>query len=419
MINLKNIIQTYSKSVSNHPYIVLAITLLITGLALLGASNIQTESMDYKDMLPDNLEVITALDYINDQYGGSDSATIAIELVPNYKNSDEPRDVRDPKVISYINILSEMLLHVDDVTRVTSSSTLLKNLNGGILPKDLNKIVNLTKDNGLFDNYVSKDYSMTLIRISLSEDFDEDEIIADLNKLIKELPVPSGLKVSLAGQTLTMPIVKALLGPDMARTSMVSLIGIVVLLLLLFRSVRFGLTPLATIGIGIIWAFGFIGMIGMGMNSATSGVISMIMGIGIDFGIQIVTRFRRELKTAVPEKAMNNSLNAVFMPMAITTLAALIGFRAMSWGELTMMGEMGNMMSFGITACFLVAITIVPAILIIGERLFNKKLRKQDEQKLLKEEKKLVTEEKMLFGKLFYKRSFSKKKQKFEGGKQK
>lgn len=73
---------------------------------------------------------------------------------------------------------------------------------------------------------------------------------------------------------------------------------------------------------------------------------------------------------------MDNALNATFMPMTITTLAALIGFRAMSWGELTMMGEMGNMMSFGIAACFLVAITVVPAILVISERWSNKKLRK-------------------------------------------
>lgn len=278
MIKLKNLIPAYSRIVSNHPYIVLAIALLITGLALVGSSKVQTESMNYKDMLPDDLEVITALDYINDQYGGSDSATIAIELLPNYKNSDEPRDVRDPKVIAYVNILSEMLLHVDDVTRVTSASTLLKTMNEDILPKDINTVANLTNDNGLFDNYISKDYSMTLIRISLSEDFNEDEIIVDMNKIIEELPVPPGLKVSLAGQTLAMPIVKELLGPDMARTSRVSLIGIVVILLLLFRSVRFGLTPLVTIGVGVIWAFGFIGLIGMGMNSATSGVISMIMG---------------------------------------------------------------------------------------------------------------------------------------------
>ena len=103
----------------------------------------------------------------------------------------------------------------------------------------------------------------------------------------------------------------------------------------------------------------------------------MIMGIGIDFGIQTVTRFRQELKYLTGrlkvEKAIIITLNNVIIPMATTTFAALIGFKAMSMGKLTMMAEMGTMMSFGITACFLVAITVVPSLLVIFEKYKLKK----------------------------------------------
>ncbi len=373
MKSLKDLIKLYSGFVANHPYIILLIVIIVTSFAFVGAGKIQMESMDYKDMLPDDIEVMIALDVIGDQFGGFDTVMIAVELDPQYKDSDEPRDIRDPEFIKYLNLLSESVKHVDDVTRVTSTSTILKVLNDDKLPKNYNYITNITKDNPLFDNYISKDFSLSIIRISLSDDFNEDDIIKDMNKIINEIPAPTGVKVSLAGQTISMPIVKQSLGSDMVKTSRLSLIGILILLLLLFRSIRFGLTPLATIGIGILWAFGYIGFIGMGMNSATSGVISMIMGIGIDFGIQTVSRFRQELKKASPEKAMDITLSSIFMPMATTTMAALIGFKAMGWGELTMMGDMGIMMSYGIAACFLAAITVVPAILVIGERLTNKK----------------------------------------------
>jgi predicted RND superfamily exporter protein len=73
------------------------------------------------------------------------------------------------------------------------------------------------------------------------------------------------------------------------------------------------------------------------------------------------------LKNYNPEIAIQNTLNNVMIPMATTTIAALIGFKAMSMGELTFLGEMGKIMSYGVTACFLVAITLIPAILVSYE----------------------------------------------------
>jgi predicted RND superfamily exporter protein len=89
------------------------------------------------------------------------------------------------------------------------------------------------------------------------------------------------------------------------------------------------------------------------------------------------------------------------MPMATTTMAALIGFKAMGWGELTVMGGMGVMMSYGITACFLAAITAVPAILVIGERLTNKKLQEEDKKMFIEDKKKIFSKEKQSFKNIF------------------
>jgi predicted RND superfamily exporter protein len=159
----------------------------------------------------------------------------------------------------------------------------------------------------------------------------------------------------------------------MAKTSNLSLVGIIVILIVIFRSIRYGLTPLTTIGIGVLWAFGYIGLMKLSMSSATSGVISMIMGIGIDFGIQVSNRFRQELSENDVNEAMRSSLNNVIVPMLTTTLAALIGFKAMTMGQLTFLAEMGKMMSYGITACFLAAITIVPALMVLFEKFAQKR----------------------------------------------
>ena len=66
---------------------------------------------------------------------------------------------------------------------------------------------------------------------------------------------------------------------------------------------------------------------------------------------------------------MVEPLSATFIPMSTTTLAALIGFRAMSLGKLTIMGDLGNVMSLGVLATMCTAITLVPALLIISEKI--------------------------------------------------
>ncbi|RMF90400.1 MAG: RND family transporter, partial [Methanobacteriota archaeon] len=63
------------------------------------------------------------------------------------------------------------------------------------------------------------------------------------------------------------------------------------------------------------------------------------------------------------------TLSAVIAPMSTTTIAALIGFRAMSLGTLKMMGDLGTVMSLGVLASMVAAITLVPSLLMISEKI--------------------------------------------------
>jgi len=222
-------------------------------------------------------------------------------------------------------------------------------------------------------SYVSDDHSMALVKINVETNADAEELLDEMRLIIKQTPQPEGIIVNPGGDIIEGVIMQEQIGPNMSRTSSLSMIGIIIILFLMFWSVKYALTPIAALGIGITWAFGYIGLIGMNMNSATSGVISMIMGIGIDFGIQIVTRFRDEINSKNAEDAMAETLDQVLIPMTTTTIAAIIGFKAMGMGDLTLMADMGRMMMYGVVACFLSAITIVPVILLISEKIKEKK----------------------------------------------
>ena len=375
---IKKLIKKYADFVSYHPFIVLALMLIVTYFAFSFASSIEMESDDYEDLLPEEIEVIAAMKYVRQEFGGADSVLVVIESDPKNANSNEIRDVRDPRVLDYMSLLQERAILVDNVVSASSASDILKELNSGYVPKSLNTVKTLSLQTSRLGSYVSSDNSIALVKLRMSDAADSkeiEELERDLNNVISEMPRPPGLSVKLSGQKIQMPVLKRLIQPDMQRTSRISLAAILIIIFLLFRSIKHGLIPLMTIILGVLWSMGFMGFIGMNLSSMTSGVIAMIMGIGIDFGIQTVTRFRQEIIRNVAKEAMSITISNVFMPMATTTLAALIGFQAMSLGELTIMADLGTIMSYGVAASFVAAITVVPALLVIFEFENNKNNR--------------------------------------------
>ncbi len=369
---IKGLLKKYSKIVSNHPFIMIFFVMLITFTASVLSQYVETKETDYQGMLPAGIPVIDGMNKLSDAFGGSDSGMIVIEVDPEYANSNEIRDVRDYEALEYIDLLTQTMVYVDDVTSIQSSSAMLREMNDGILPKSKSDIIHFENMNPMLGDYISSDKEMSLIKFYLSSDVEFDPLIEETTKIIENIPIPEGLTVQIAGDAISDPIVQKEIGPDMGRTSAFSLMGILLILLIVFRSVIFTIIPLSVIGVGVTWAMGYMGLLKMGLSSASSGVISMIMGIGIDFGIQTVMRFRSEVEKHNPEKALEITLNGVFMPMATTTMAALIGFRAMSMGQLTFIGEMGDIMSYGVLFCFLAAVTLIPALLIVNEKYLSK-----------------------------------------------
>jgi len=375
---IKELLEKYSGFVTTHPITVLVIMLVVSFFAIQMAGTIETKKSDIKSMLPKDVESISTLNSIENEFGSTNAVFFAVEINPEYKGSDEVRDIRDPRVIRYMNQLSVLAQHTDKVIDVTSAASILETINNGRLPQSVREISELTDKNGLLESYISRDYTLGLVKIRTTDDADLKALEVELNKIIMELPKPPGVTVALGGNAMESTVMEKSIGPDMAKTSLYSLIGILIIILVLFRSIKYGFTPMTTIVFGTLWAMGYVGLMGMGLSSQTSGVLSMIMGIGIDFGIQVVTRYRFELQNKLaPREAMAVTLNNVIIPMSTTTLAALIGFQAMSLGKLTFLGDMGTIMSYGVAASMVAAITLVPALIIIIDTMNIKDIYKK------------------------------------------
>ncbi|MFC2162056.1 MMPL family transporter [Candidatus Altiarchaeota archaeon] len=370
-MKLDTLTSGYGRFIGEHPFRMILIVIMISAAAQYGNSIIEQAIQDNSDMIPATYDAIWAMNVIGDEFGGVQSGSIVIELEPSEKNSIEARDVREPEVIAYALLLADKAERLTSVVSARSPADIV--MQDGRVPQSKRTIINKLKDNPQSGSYVSEDYSMAIIRLDFIDGLKAEEVYDDLSQIVSSTPAPSGVKATPNGGFAVETAMQRGMGPDMSRTSQMSMIGILFVIIMLFKSIRYGLTSLTAIIFGVMWTFGLMGLLGWEVTNVTSGGASMIMGIGIDFGIQVTSRFRLELKKSRIAKAMAETVRVVALPMGTTTTAALIGFQAMSMGELKVLSELGRMMSLGVLCCMISAMTIVTLMLVLGEKYIAKK----------------------------------------------
>lgn len=367
--NFRELMRGYGHFIAAHPFIILAVALVITVVAAQLQSTLELVPMGDKDFLPADRPVVVALEKIWDEFGGLNTLTVVVEVNPAIPGSNEVRDNLDPRMIAYAWTLHEQLQTLKEVKTVTSAAGLLREGNGGTLPKSVKRAQDLWAKNPGLNQYLSGDHSLLLIKAEILPDIDDEYVYNQLDVILTEIRRPPGANAFMIGGVPQNVELNRLIEPDMARVMQYSFLGIVVVVLIVMGSLAYGILPVFTIIFGTIWSMGMWAGLGRNLTNTTSGVSSMIMGIGIDFGIQTITRFRQEYnKSGVLDDALGETLANVVYPMSTTTIAALVGFRAMSMGELTPLADMASIMSLGVFGCFLAAVTVVPSVLVIYER---------------------------------------------------
>ena len=378
MSSVKKILTWYGRQITKRPYTIIALMLVFSLAVSTQMGNISMRSMESDTMLPQGTPVIDAMNYLEDEFGGMDSGMIVVMIDPKENGSNEPRDVRDYRVVEYMDLLAQKAASLESVSSAKSPADIIRASSNGRIPRDKDLIGSALSSSTQTGSYISRDYSMALVRLQVRDGADEKELFNEMGGIMDETTAPPGIKAEVTGSFATSVVMSEKTMPDMEKTSTYSLVGIIFIILLLFKSIRYSAISLMAILFGNVWTFGILGAFHMTMSSISAGVLSMIMGIGIDFGIQMTARFRQELKRHGYDEAMIATICGVTVPMLTTTVAALIALRAMSLGRLTFMAEMGTIMSLGVFLCMAAALTIVPSLLVISERHLrsNKKRKK-------------------------------------------
>lgn len=374
---IEKIIEKYSDTVVNRPITCLAIVVLVTGFLVSGASKVTVEQQSTEDFLPDSFESIKAFETIQKEFGTAEATTytVLIESEPSYGNSNEIRDMRDPEALKYIQLIESEMKSMDRVNTVESPVDLFEEVpaSKGEVDKTLEQL-----GKQRWSQYISDDYSAAKITIkatSLSEE-QKIDLANDIRYNIESNDKPAGLELTYTGQIYIDQAFQNQSNRTNQLTTTVAFLLVLVVVILLFRSVFYGLNSLQTLVFGIAAGFGTFGWLGYNLSPATSGAISIGVGIAIDFGIQPVSRYIEERKTEENgmEKSLAKTIKGVARPMTLGVIAAVMGFSALSFGRITFLSSLGVMLSLTTIMAYIAAFTVIPPTLIIHDRYLKEKI---------------------------------------------
>jgi predicted RND superfamily exporter protein len=354
----------YGRFVSKNALLMFILAIIITVIMFVGIQQIKQEDFDFETVLPEDLEELQAFFKMQDEFGGTSSVRIYVFLESTTPGSDEPIDIREEEVLRYVDMLTQKARYMDYVEEVSSISKVIKEQYGRIPDKTL--INPLIFESGFINN----DYSGTVIRITVNEQGQEnsEEVVRQINEIIQGTLRPVGVEAKAIGGLAVTVEQNNVVGPDSSRTSLLALIVIIVFLYILTRSIKRTFLPLTTVFLGVLWTLGVIGWGRIPFNSITNSVITITIGVGIDFGLQLMNRYDYELKYHDKKKAMEITLGNMLFPMILTVIAALVGFRAMNLGDLKLMADLGTTISIAITVSMLASITGVASLMVLLQR---------------------------------------------------
>jgi len=346
-----------------------------------------------KDFLGKGHPVVEALDVLERHFGGSLQTGIEIDV--------GVRDgLKEPEVLNKILALQEFLETLPAVRRTTSITNLVRELNQKfhaddpnyyVIPDDRKLISQLlllfTFQGGSLGQMALTDFSAGEVIVSLEwvSSTQMAKLVAEIQRYLDEHFAPTATaSVALtsdgsllqikAEQVGTMPIYVRLM--DQIRTSQIwSLLTSVgsswVIVSLLMGSVIAGALCIVPLVLTILTEFGLMAYLGLPLDMSTMMIGSIAIGIGIDYAIHFVERYRLEFALGRDaRRALEHTLTHTGVGISYNALALTLGFGVLWISTFKGLNTFGSLVALTMVVSATSAFTIIPAILLLWKPKF-------------------------------------------------
>ncbi|MFJ2744324.1 MMPL family transporter [Streptomyces sp. NPDC087440] len=203
------------------------------------------------------------------------------------------------------------------------------------------------------------------------------ESMRDLRADAKPLLNGTGLTMGLTGNAAISLDSMESAGDTDAMIMLATLVLIVVLLLVIFRSPLIAVLPVFLIAVAYVVATGLISFAadlgGLQTDASISAILIVVLfGVGTDYILFLLFRFREQLREGTaPKDAMLKAVSVVGETIASAAGAVIVAFLALLLSSMGMLRAMGPALAIAVAVTLAAGLTLVPAVFsMLGTKAF-------------------------------------------------
>ncbi len=326
--------------------IVLGVVLLIFGVIGILQININDNPVKwFKEGHP----MRVADTVMNRLFGGTYMAYLVID-------GTEPEMIKDPAVVTYIDVIQSRLESDPLVGKTSSVADIVKQINRVLHDNDeafhmvpdsraaVGQFLFLFQSSGDpndLDNFVDKEARKANIWVQMKSGDNQQmaAVEANLAEFVSENPPPDGLSIKWSGPTYINKVWQDLMVFGMLKAILGSFLVVFILMITEFRSIRMGVLSMIPLSVAIVLSYGLIGWAGKDYDMPIAVCSSLSLGLGIDFAIHFLQRFRKHYEESKDIAETNRYMfsepgraiarNAIvvslgFLPLMVSTLTPYV-----------------------------------------------------------------------------------------------
>ena len=369
---LSRVLMGFEKVIIGHRKTVMVVALIIFGVMLAGIPKLRVETSN-EEFLGKDHAAIQVLDFTSKYFSGD--MNIMVEFDTGRRDG-----LKDPAVLNAMLGLEEFML-ASGVSKTFSLTTLVRQMNERFnaddpafyaIPDQRNIISQLlllfTFQGGTLGDMALGDFSagtvMGMYKMNSSGNVSRlAGVVQDY--LDEHFPEGGDMRVRMIGATTLMDRIFTQMTQSQLIGLATTIIAVAVLVMILMASVVAGLIAAIPLILTVTFSMGIMAYTGQPLDMMTLMVSVVAVGIGVDYSIHFLSRFRTEYrKDQDSHRALQQTIQTTGRGITYNALTVALGFFILIFASFKGIRTFGWQIALTMGVSALSAISIIPAILV-------------------------------------------------------
>lgn len=287
----------------------------------------------------------------------------------------------DPKTLNWLANLQQALVATGDVGKVNSLTDIIRTVNRELTSGNEKDFVIPTSNQGVAQtllqyqsshrpqdlwHFVSQDYQQTLLWLQMTSGDNQhmSKIVEFVKHYINENPPPTKITYQWAGKSYLNVVWQDAMVSGMIDSLLSSFIIVFLMMVLLFRSIKYGALAMLPLTFTITMIYGLIGWFGKAYDMPIAVLSALTLGLSIDFAIHFIQRVRElELSCQNLSQALTSMFAEPSRAIARNAIVIAIGFTPLLLSPLVPYITVGFFLASIMAMSALVTLVLLPALL--------------------------------------------------------